>query len=244
MAAIQVFVWRLSESLSDDGWRVLSSQLPKAKQDHAHRFKSPSRWRSFVAVHALFEHASNFVGGDGHAAYRTTYGADWELPSHSLLSRCYCGFSHSATTVACALSSRGMVGIDIEVLNAKERDYPSLVEAFFSSREKTLFNQLSVTERSEFFLRRWTLKESLLKARGQGISSDGLRRDFLPDPEIADHQVQSGYQSIGFYFNDLIGALTIASAATRDVQYFSFDYPSQGFSEMHPVAESGWLRPK
>jgi len=78
--------------------------------------------------------------------------------------------SHSETLAVFAVTRRGRVGVDIE----RRRDIPnaeSLVERFFTARERDLFLLLPECERLDAFFRAWTRKEAVLKAVGQGVQA-------------------------------------------------------------------------
>lgn len=68
-----------------------------------------------------------------------------------------------------ALSSVGMVGVDVEQVRPIE-DMDALVNRFFSRREKTAFQTVPKTEKPPAFFNLWTRKEAFLKAVGTGIS--------------------------------------------------------------------------
>jgi 4'-phosphopantetheinyl transferase len=102
--------------------------------------------------------------------------------------------SHTRQIVACVVS-RGMpVGIDVE-RGDRLRDAMSVAARFFSSRETTdLRACASDGDRTRRFIELWTLKESFIKATGQGLSqplesfSFDLDADqrirFVPPPDV------------------------------------------------------------
>lgn len=77
--------------------------------------------------------------------------------------------SHSAGMVICAVAAGGQIGADVESLDRKTTGI-SLARRFFSPAEVELLRQAPQAERQELFLQIWTLKESYIKAIGQGLS--------------------------------------------------------------------------
>ncbi len=77
--------------------------------------------------------------------------------------------SHTRGLVACAVS-RQRVGVDVERIEP-DRDLDALARRYFSASEVDALFALPPGERAEHFFRCWTLKESFLKARGDGLSA-------------------------------------------------------------------------
>ena len=76
--------------------------------------------------------------------------------------------SHSGSWVLCALHDRP-VGIDVEAVRDAE-DLPAAM--VMAPEELHHWGSLAAPEAQAFFFRLWTLKESLLKALGTGLSLD------------------------------------------------------------------------
>lgn len=79
--------------------------------------------------------------------------------------------SHSGDYIAFAFSSVSPVGIDIEKIRENVRT-TSLVNRFFHPDEAEIFSALDEDEKSDFFFRRWTVREAFLKGLGSGLSLD------------------------------------------------------------------------
>ena len=84
--------------------------------------------------------------------------------------------THSGGIVACALNTRGAVGIDAEVIRPVEL---SVFEPYFLPREWEYIRQHSGPESAFFNL--WTRKEAVAKADGRGLGMDFLSIDTLED---------------------------------------------------------------
>jgi 4'-phosphopantetheinyl transferase len=77
--------------------------------------------------------------------------------------------SHTRGLVACAVSQH-RVGVDVERIEPG-RNLDALARRYFSTSEVDALFALPPGERAEHFFRFWTLKESFLKARGDGLSA-------------------------------------------------------------------------
>ena len=86
--------------------------------------------------------------------------------------------AHSGDWVACVLHS-GPVGVDIEAIAPED---PAVEALSFTPAEQAWILDQPVPERPAAFHRLWTLKESLLKALGTGLSLDPRRLEFHRDP--------------------------------------------------------------
>jgi 4'-phosphopantetheinyl transferase len=79
--------------------------------------------------------------------------------------------SHSNGLALYAITSGGEIGVDIEYMRA---DFPGLevADQFFSAREIVILRALPSPKRQEVFFTFWTLKEALIKAKGEGLALD------------------------------------------------------------------------
>ncbi len=93
--------------------------------------------------------------------------------------------SHSESVAVYAVTISGRVGVDVE-LPRHIPDAQSLVERFFTQRDRELFSALPDGERLPAFFRAWTRKEAVLKAVGLGVPSlDRCEVTFGPnEPEM------------------------------------------------------------
>lgn len=113
--------------------------------------------------------------------------------------------SHSGDWVIGALSNNSMVGVDIEKIQPLEVD---MVKSVFSTLEYHDFITKKREEQLSYFYDLWTLKESYVKALGQGLSislqsfsikknEEGIKifqNNILADPFFKQYNLDSQYK--------------------------------------------------
>ena len=175
---MQVVVWTADLDLPDEAVAELAPLLDEAERDRATRFAFDHLVRRFVVAHAMVrsvlgpvvvetsEHGKPFVAGGPHF-----------------------NLSHSADRAVLAVSSGAEVGVDIEAVRPVER-LEALAERIMSSEELAGFG--AAADQAAFFFDVWTRKESVVKARGDGIISD-LRAMSYEGCTVTPLDVDPGY---------------------------------------------------
>ena len=77
--------------------------------------------------------------------------------------------AHSANLVVFTIARQGNIGVDVESLDRETTGIP-LAERFFASQEVEQLLALPPAAQRESFLQIWTLKESYIKAIGDGLA--------------------------------------------------------------------------
>ena len=88
--------------------------------------------------------------------------------------------THTKGAFAFAIFKHSYIGIDMEYISYNI-DIPSVIENYFSKRERSFVLE-SQTDMSDRFFLIWTRKEALLKALGTGIITD------LAQIEVSEHK--------------------------------------------------------
>ena len=154
--------------LPEETFRLLLGQLPPALQQKPLRFR---RWEdahaNILGKHLLRQALENagYPAGLEHLRY-TPEDKPW------LDGGPHFNISHSGNRVVCLLSTKGRVGIDIELL------HPIGFEDFqtqFTPKEWLAIR--SSASPTDMFFRFWTAKESLIKADGRGLGIPLLQLD-------------------------------------------------------------------
>ena len=149
---------------------VLAADASEGRRARAARFRSSADAVRCLAAEALLRHALRCAYG--LEAETLTVAVDGLgkpfLANHP---RVHFSLSHSGAWVGCALCD-GPVGLDIED-GRRIDDLPTA--PFMSLVEWDRYRNLPANARPGAFYRLWTLKESVLKAAGTGMSFDPRR---------------------------------------------------------------------
>jgi 4'-phosphopantetheinyl transferase len=181
-----VRVWTLIVEGVDEpsvvGWRAV---LDPAEQARADRFVFARHRVQYIAAHALVRTVLSTIISDAHPASWQFVGAENTKPVAWLNDR--------PTAVSFNLShTNGMVGVavvpgegralgfDLEQLDRKFT--LEVADHYFRPEEVAWLRSLPESARPEGFLRLWTLKESFIKATGEGLSRDLASFGFTPSP--------------------------------------------------------------
>jgi 4'-phosphopantetheinyl transferase len=90
--------------------------------------------------------------------------------------------SHSRDFVLYGIMKFGRIGVDLEYIHwIPEVDL--LVDQFFTAEEKENFYVLSSEDRTKLFFHHWTLRESLVKAKGQRMFSFDDKQEDMESAE-------------------------------------------------------------
>lgn len=138
--------------------------------------------------------------------------------------------SHTANTMAVAITSHCVLGIDIEICKPRA-NLSALVEKCFGEEEKRFWYQLPENQKTQEFYRFWTRKEAFVKATGRGIAL-GLKQcvinpirptEFLNIPEEFGlsaewwiHDIENGKDTT------IVGALAIKSDVILPIEQIYF----------------------
>jgi 4'-phosphopantetheinyl transferase len=184
-----ITVWMLPlDVMSDRMLTDLESTLNDAELAKASRFHFPHHRRQYVAAHGLKRRLLSAAVPDVpvHAwRFQTGRHGKPRVENHAGLEF---NLTHCDGLVACAIAMETPVGIDAESLH---REAPlELIDTYFTQAERLYLSRLSPQDRHSAFFELWTLKESWLKATGDGLSrlqsSCTFRLDDPPHAEFHD----------------------------------------------------------
>ena len=147
-------------------------------EDHlaASRYRSPMRRRQSVTAYALLRATLQKATGRAAATWRFSHEPSGKPVARSEgdAARFEVSLSHSRSVVACAISDRGPVGIDVEYC-APERPLLGLAATAFGAGERLAVESGGAAS----FYRIWTLREALAKATGAGLSMVRNKQDYF-----------------------------------------------------------------
>ena len=142
--------------------------LDAAERERAGRFHFAEDRASFIAAHALGRGMLAQFGGIAAADWRFVTGRFGKPAVDPALGCSWLHFnlSHTRGMAACVVMRDVEVGVDVEALD-RRRDVQGIADRFFVAEEVRLIELAE--EKHAAFLRLWTMKESVMKATGQGF---------------------------------------------------------------------------
>ncbi len=170
MTDLHVWHWT-TEAVGDDVVDDLMAVLSAPEREQAGRFVQARDRRDYVAAHALLRHALAWLHGRPPEQWRLepdTHGKpgvvwhDTDGPSPQV------SLSHAPGLVACAVSPRAPVGVDVEPLVSDAGGRSGAVE-YFAREEVDALGRLSAEARGPRFTELWVLREAYVKGLGLGL---------------------------------------------------------------------------
>lgn len=173
-ASIQIFYARINSHAIVANWNKLIQKIPPHHHPDIHKFIQPADRHRALFGKLLLIHGITLMGRLELKSLPLHY-TDFNRP-YFKNEQIDFNISHSGEFVICAFTQKGRIGIDIEKINAIH------LEEFTSvmTEEQIVFIKQSTAPELEFF-RLWTLKESVVKAVGKGLSIplNQLTTDYL-----------------------------------------------------------------
>jgi 4'-phosphopantetheinyl transferase len=157
--------------------------LDATERARAGRFHFSIDRQTYIAAHWLLRQGLSSIDGLPPADWRFIVEEQGKPGVDPVLGRPDLRFnlSHTRGFVACAVSLRDMVGIDVEALSRAPTDL-DIAERLFSASELSILRGTIQDQRAHTFLRFWTLKEAFIKATGEGLNRALDSFSFSLDP--------------------------------------------------------------
>lgn len=167
---IQIRYQHVDEADAAAEARALRTLSPEERA-RASRFLFARDRTTFVVAHALLRDALSEHAKVPPAAWTFSRGAQGKPTLAGEYAHLDLAFnlSHTHGLVACAIRRGGEVGIDVERLRDDLRPM-ELAARFFASSELASLEACADDARAMRFIELWTLKESYVKAIGEGLS--------------------------------------------------------------------------
>jgi len=162
--------------------------LSPAERGQFERLLRPDDRRDYALAHALLRQA--LASSGNHAA------ADWQFTTDDrgrpglADGQLVFSLSHTRGLVACAVSTAGQVGIDVEAVRPIEA--AQIADDFFSPEEQRRLERLGAPAAALRFFDYWTLKEAYAKAIGAGLHLPLNATSFMVDGGTIDASFQTG----------------------------------------------------
>ncbi|MFI2859291.1 4'-phosphopantetheinyl transferase family protein [Paenibacillus sp. JSM ZJ436] len=189
---------------------MLLQKASAEKIDKIKRFHRPiDAYRSLLGdllVRAIVSMEYNLPNEQirfGYHPYGKPYLLDQPLFSFNL--------SHSGDWISLIWNTAGSeIGVDVEKIGTA---HMNIAERFFCRDEYMDLLNKDDNERTEYFFRLWTLKESYIKARGMGLSIPLNSFSFKHNQNRYWHSPQAG----GYYFySDHLDSKHLLAACTQE----------------------------
>jgi 4'-phosphopantetheinyl transferase len=167
----EVHVWAASLEQPAASERALESLLSLRELDRAERFRNESDRRRYVVAHGILRRLLAGYRKADPRALRFTIGKNGKpaLSDESGPTALRFNLSHTEDLALIAVTLGREIGVDVErVRSISELD--SIVESYFTSRERDTLRTMQNTARRDAFYRCWTRKESYAKATGGDLS--------------------------------------------------------------------------
>jgi len=168
-----VYIWcRSTASLDSDAVKSAEQHLSIEERARRDRLRFDLDRRDFTIAHDLLRRTLSRYShkSPGEWKFATNeYGkpsiesADPELRALSF------SLSHTRGCVACAITLKAPLGIDVEQID-QSRTVQAIAERYFSEKEAAWLRECPDEVRNVCFVELWTLKEAFLKSRGIGLS--------------------------------------------------------------------------
>lgn len=165
-----ITVWTVAvDTVPSALWPRLVDLLDAAEREQAKRFVFERDRRPYQVAHALKRlmlsmHAGGAVAPQVWAFELGTHGK----PRVTQEAGPQFNLSHCDGLVACAVSERAEVGVDVE--NLDQRAPLELSATHFAAPEQRWLRSLPTAAQRLGFFRLWTLKEAYIKATGMGLN--------------------------------------------------------------------------
>jgi 4'-phosphopantetheinyl transferase len=159
---IKIYCYQFDSQLSDKEWGIYCGQLPNETQQKVLRYH---RWqdRHAALFGRLLLKQALMESGYPSSCLESLKFDSYNRPSIDV--HIDFNISHSEAYVLCAISKRGRLGIDIEYIKDIDIQY---YRNFMSNNE--WLNIIHDKNPMNCFYHYWTVKESVMKADGRGLS--------------------------------------------------------------------------
>lgn len=177
---------------------------------HSQRLRFPQHQREYILSHALLRTTLSHYASVAPPQWRflrNAFGKPRLIDTPGAESLRF-NLSHTQGLSVCAIGRDHDLGVDVE-FHANPEAMLGVADEYFSPREIADLQSRPKAEWGEVFFRYWTLKESYIKARGEGLSIplDSFSLSFVEDGGIrlldSDNAADSAWQFQAFQASPL-----------------------------------------
>ncbi len=185
---VQLYSFNLDEEagLLPDMMELLSGD----EVARARSFKLPKHGQRFAAARAFLRTVLGGIAGESPDALRFEYGPRGKpaLSPENGLPDLRFNLSHSGDRALLAVALGLDLGVDVE-MRREGLALSHMSEIAFNQREREWLDGHEPAAREQAFFRMWTLKEAVLKVRGEGLA-EGLKKYWVLPGSLGQAQVR------------------------------------------------------
>ena len=184
-----IHLWQLDLDRPSEPLPTLAALLDPQEQQRAQRFHFPVHRQRYVVRKAMLRQIlARYLAVDAAAIAFVEDDLGKPRLADSSAERGICfNTSHCEGRSVCAMIRDRSIGVDLETFSrSRDFEWPQMSQQFAHPREQNYLRALPTQTRAQAYLRLWTLKEALVKARGQGLSQD------LRDLELTSVLAEAG----------------------------------------------------
>lgn len=179
----QVHVWHFRGAPA--AWQACAGELDADEQVRASRFATEALRAQFIGAHVVLRCLLGWYLRTAPTSLRFELASRGKprLQAAEGLEGLEFSLSHSGVDVVVAIARRIALGADVELLRPLH-GLEGMARATFTPNELSHWASLPPDRRLDAFIAVWTRKESILKARGQGLHEplDGVEVGVDPEP--------------------------------------------------------------
>jgi 4'-phosphopantetheinyl transferase len=162
-------VWLLDLDLPPERAAAAAALLSADEQERAGHFLVPEPKRRYIAARGQLRQVLGACTGASPAALVFSYAAHGKPRLAEPSQGVEFNLAHSHELGVLAVTRQAPIGVDVEFASRRV-DLRTIAERFFAPAEAAQLASLPEAEQLAAFLRCWTRKEAVLKARGDGLS--------------------------------------------------------------------------
>lgn len=190
----QIHVWRAELDVGARALAEFRDLLDAAEIARADRFLRPEDRQRFTVARGLLRRLLGWYLRLPPEKISFSYGEHGRPELDAAIQRAWLRFniSHSGGLVLLAFARDRAVGVDVEATRDPVDD-AAIARRYFRPEESARLATLPEMERKREFFRLWTRKESLLKAKGMGVSAIEVDPDSDPGFLVTPLELEEGY---------------------------------------------------
>lgn len=195
---------------------------------HSRRLRFPQHQREYILSHALLRTTlSQYadIAPKQWSFLRNAFGKPHLIETVGA-ERLRFNLSHTHGLSVCAVTLDCDLGVDVE-FHANRESLLEVADHYFSQREIADLRMLPKAVQGDVFFRYWTLKESYIKARGEGLSIplDSFSFHFPADSDVgfidhADTHAENAWRFQWMEPSSLHSAAVAIKSTQLDLQLF------------------------